>query len=219
MVKKGTTYEQNFGKEKSDKLKMKHSILCKINNPMHKENARLKSSKSHLGKKLSPELCKKLSDIRKGKTPKNLNIWIEKGKSTRFFKGQIPYNKGKKMPEEQRLKIKDILKTYIHPKKDTRIEVKMQNFLKQLGITFFTHQYIKEIEHGYQCDILIPIQKGINKKTIIECFGNYWHNYPIGNERDTIRTQELLKNNFRVLVFWENEIKVMHLKNLREALL
>jgi hypothetical protein len=42
-----------------------------------------------------------------------------------------------------------------------------------MELTFFTHQYIKEIEHGYQCDILIPLMR-----LVIECYGDYWHKYP-----------------------------------------
>jgi len=130
---------------------------------------------------------------------------IQKGKhyspKTEFKKGDIPYMKGKKHTQKTINKIKkarakqkatkgwkhnnDTLKRIkemrtkqILPLKDSSIEIKIQNYLKKLGIEFFTHQYMK-IEHGYQCDILIPIQKGIPRPTIIECFGNYWHNYPL----------------------------------------
>lgn len=116
-------------------------------------------------------------------------------------------------------KMKEIRKNKIFPKKDTSIEVKLQNYLKQLGIEFYTHQYIKEIEHAYQCDILIPIQEGINKKTIIEADGNYWHNYPYSRPIDIIRCNELRKQGYRVLVFWENEIKVMELNELSSILM
>jgi very-short-patch-repair endonuclease len=68
-----------------------------------------------------------------------------------------------------------------------------------------------DIEHGYQCDILVPVQKGISKKTIIECFGTYWHNYPYGRDIDIKRCTELREKGFRVLVFWENEIKLMNI--------
>jgi very-short-patch-repair endonuclease len=108
---------------------------------------------------------------------------------------------------------KESRKNFILPKKDTLIEVKIQNFLKQLGIEFFTHQYIKEIEHGYQCDILIPLMK-----MVIECDGNYWHNYPIGREIDHIRTKELFENGFKVLRLWEYEIKEMNLEMFKERI-
>ena len=112
----------------------------------------------------------------------------------------------------------------IFPVKDTSIEVKIQNYLKQLNIDFFTHQYIKEIEHGYQCDILIP-----SMNLVIECDGDYWHGdiirFPNPNEmqskqieEDKIRTQELIESGFRVLRLWEHEIKVMELNDFKERL-
>jgi len=92
------------------------------------------------------------------------------------------------------------------------IEVKIQNFLKQLGIEFFTHQYMK-IKHGYQCDILIP-----SMNLVIECDGNYWHKYPIGNDIDHIRTNELIQKGFKVLRLWEHNIKLMTLENFSTKL-
>jgi very-short-patch-repair endonuclease/predicted DNA-binding protein YlxM (UPF0122 family) len=108
---------------------------------------------------------------------------------------------------------REIRPKIILPVKDTSIELKIQSFLKQLGIEFFTHQYMKEIEHGYQCDILIP-----SLKMVIECDGNYWHKYPIGNELDHIRTKELLENGFKVLRLWEFEINSMTIENFKERI-
>ena len=124
---------------------------------------------------------------------------------------------GKEKSKKIKLKIREKRKTQITPVKDTSIEVKIQKFLKQLKIEFYTHQYM-EIEHPYQCDILIPKQERIDKKTIIECFGTYWHKYPLGREIDIQRCQELRKKGYRVLVFWENEIKVMQLNDLKKVL-
>ena len=124
------------------------------------------------------------------------------GKNNSFY--------GKKHTEEWKTQIRA---KQICPLKDTSIEVKIQNFLKQLGIEFFTHQYMKEIEHAYQCDILIP-----SMNMVIECDGDYWHKYPVGNEVDHIRTCELLDKGFKVLRLWEHEIKVMDLNNFREVL-
>jgi very-short-patch-repair endonuclease len=94
----------------------------------------------------------------------------------------------------------------------TTIEVKIQNYLKQLGITFFTHQYMN-IEHGYQCDILIP-----SMNMVIEADGTYWHKYPIGRDIDKIRTQELIDKGFKVLRLWEFEIRKMTLKDFEVKL-
>lgn len=133
----------------------------------------------------------------------------------------IVWNKGLTQEDERvRKNIKNLLKnrkTQILPVKDSSIEVKIQNLLKKLGIEFFTHQYMK-IEHGYQCDIMIPVQNGINQKTIIECFGNYWHNYPISREIDIKRCDELRKEGWRVLVLWENEIKLIKKEDLLQEI-
>lgn len=160
----------------------------------------------------SKEIINKIKNtmIRKGIRPKEI------------YKGDS-WNKGLTQ-EDKRVKdnIQGLLKnrkTQILPKKDTSIEVKIQNFLKELNIDFLTHQYIKEIEHGYQCDILIPVQEGIKRKTIIECFGDYWHKYPLGREIDIKRCRELRAKGWRVLVFWEKEIKLMNLSDLKEKIL
>ena len=117
-------------------------------------------------------------------------------------------------------RIKQIL-----PVKDTKIEQKIQNFLSLLHIEFYTHKYISEINHGYQCDILIPEQKGIKQKIIIEADGCYWHNCPICNlknakinKNDKIRTKELIEKGFRVIRLWEHEIKVMEVNDLRSKI-
>ena len=116
----------------------------------------------------------------------------------------------------------------IVPKKDTTIEVKIQNYLKQLGIEFVTHQYIKESRYGYQCDIFIPVQKGILQKTVIECDGDYWHgnlekfnpdklSQNIKERRclDYERTAQLEEAGFRVIRLWENKIRSMELNDLQ----
>ncbi len=72
---------------------------------------------------------------------------------------------------------------------------------------------MKEIKHGYQCDVLIP-----SMNLVIECDGNYWHKYPIGLERDHIRTKELIEQGFKVLRLWEVEINEMTIKDFQERL-
>ncbi len=122
-------------------------------------------------------------------------------------------NSGKRRSEETKQKLRDIRLKQIFPIKDTSIEVKIQDYLKRLGVDFFTHQHIKEIKHEYQCDILIP-----SLNLIIECDGDYWHKYPIGLEKDHIRTKELIENGFKVLRLWEREIKVMSIDDFKNRL-
>ncbi len=191
------------------------------------------------GKKHNPEAKKKIGDVNRGKSyeeimgedkakEKRLSIsnrmknnhplkgkhhTIEtKEKMSKAKKGKPSNVTGKKFPRE--LYPNMGTRGLIVPKQDTKIEVKIQNYLKELKIEFITHQYIKEIEHGYRCDILIP-----SFNLIIECDGNYWHNYPIGNKNDIIRNEELKQKGYKVLRFWESEINVMELQDLKNKLI
>ncbi len=102
----------------------------------------------------------------------------------------------------------------ITPIKDTSIEVKIQNFLKQLGISFFAHYNMNQIKNKYQCDILIP-----SMNLVIECDGDYWHKYPIGTDIDKIRTSELIEKGFKVLRLWECEIKKMDIDGFKQKIM
>jgi G:T-mismatch repair DNA endonuclease (very short patch repair protein) len=125
-------------------------------------------------------------------------------------------------------------KKLIFPIKDTKIEVKIQNFLTYLQIEYFTHKYMN-IEHGYQCDIFIPIQEGILRNIIIECDGDAFHYNPIkykaedrifkngmtAQERwdlDKSRTEELEAKGYRVIRLWETDIKKMDLNKFKEVI-
>lgn len=210
-------------------------------------------------KGMTPEIRKHISDeaqIRvKNGTHHIFKVCAKKGENrnpqNNYKKGHMPWNKGEEFSEDVCKKMSDqkkkfyqehpeaIVKWYnktrkniIIPFKDTKIEIKIQNFLKELGIEFYTHQYIQEIEHGYHCDVFIPTQKGINQKTIIECDGDYWHgNTDIPKfsnlnesqkkqaETDKIHTQELEDKGFRVIRLWENEINRMSVDRLKEKLI
>ncbi len=128
-------------------------------------------------------------------------------------------------------RIKDARAKQIFPVKDTSIEVKIQEFLTALHIEFFTHKYMK-IEHGYQCDIFIPEQKGFPQKIIIEADGCYWHGCLICNkndgglnelqnkqiQEDGIRTKELIEKGFKVIRIWEHDIKKISIRQFEDKL-
>lgn len=167
------------------------------------------------GKRHSEETKAKMSlaSINKPKSKQHIENWLKSMNKLREEGKLIPWNKGGFMSNNFKEKCREKRIKQILPIKDTKIEVKIQNFLKELGIEFFTHQYIKEIEHGYQCDILIP-----SMNMVIECDGDYWHKYPIGREIDNIRTKELIEKGFKVLRLWEREIKLMSINSFKDKI-
>ena len=193
----------------SEKQKLYFSNKC--------SNNRIKKEK--LGYVNSRETRDKLSKINKGKHT-SPNSEFKKGFDSRR-KNQ--YKKGHIVPVEWREAVSKSRKYQIFPKKDTSIEVKIQKFLKELKIGFFTHYYCDEILNSYQCDIFIPVQKNkdrsIPEPIIIECDGDYWHKYPVGRDIDKVRTSELLEKGFKVLRLWENEIKQMDLCKFKELII
>lgn len=176
----------------------------------------------------SPQIRKKLSDTWKRKwangevTEKQIQNCKDMGK--RGTKTQ--FKKGHKVPESWREAVRRSRANQIFPKEDTKIELKLQGYLRQLGIEFYNHYYVRDIEHKYRCDMLIP-----SMNLVIEADGDYWHGNPnkyseedlsekqkLQIERDNIRTKQLLEKGYKVIRIWENEIKKMNLNDFQEVL-
>lgn len=222
-ISKGKTMEQRYGIERAKEIRQK--IKDKTKEALSNPKIKAKISAWQTGRKMPREVVEKRAKTMKEKGYKHSKETKEKMSKTAVIQGRKPKitkeiielvrlkNTGKKRSEEVRAKLRETRAKQIMPIKDTTIEVKIQNFLKQLKIEFYTHQYIKEIEHRYQCDILIP-----SIKLVIECDGDYWHNYPIGTEIDHIRTSELISKGFIVLRLWENEIRKMEIHQFKTKL-
>ncbi len=212
---------------------------------VHSEETKRKIGLGNKGKIKSEEVKRKISEARQRQimTRGKDSPMYGKHHSEEAKKKMSLGHKGKKLSKETKNKMKEYWnspkmkefarqrrKKMIFPVKDTSIEVKIQNFLSLLHIEFFTHKYMN-IEHGYQCDILIPKQETegviIPQKTIIECDGCFFHCCPICDkinklkwteerrEMDKLRTKELQEKGFRVIRLWEHEIKVMEVNDLR----
>jgi len=169
-----------------------------------------KTYEEAFGKEKAKEIRRKMSEGKLGdKNPvkrDDVRNKISKTKIRLYKEGKIErINSGSITKEKRALQI--------FPIKDTKIEVKIQNFLKKLGIEFFTHQYMKQIKHAYECDILIP-----SMNLVIECDGDYWHKYPIGRDIDHIRTKELIEKGFKILRLWEVEINKMSVNDFQNKI-
>lgn len=189
---KGISFEERYGAERAKLIKQKigKSVKLKLNTP----EISAKISAWQTGRKIPRSVVEKRVNTMKERGYKHSQETKDKMSKSAILSGHRKYQ--------------------IFPIKDTSIEVKMQNYLKLLGIEFYTHQYIQEIEHGYQCDIIIP-----SKKIIIECFGEYWHNYPLARKIDIQRCKELREKGYRVITFWGKEINHMKIEDLNNKLI
>lgn len=191
----------------------------------HSKETRDKISASRKGIKFSEEHIKNISLSHKGQIPSNIEQLISYGKSIKGKKrdrcvGLKVSNTLKeywsRMPEnirEERVKVFILAGQNNAPNtKDTSIELRVQDFLKQLNIPFEKHKFMP-IKHRYLCDIFVPLFN-----LVLECDGDFWHNYPFGTEVDLLRNEELSSLGYKVLRLWERDIKVMDLKSFKELL-
>lgn len=225
----------HFGKNKYKRIEYIQGHNSKgENNPMYGKKHLVKSIEKMIEIKLgdkNPRYGQHLSKESKEK----LRLKREGENNPMYHKE--PWNKGQKLPKELvermiktgkkyikehpevAIRLKKQRKIQIFPIKDTKIELKIQNFLRILHVEFMAHYYVSEITHAYQCDILIPFTK-----TIIECDGCYWHGCPICNKNlngfqeeqikeDRARTNELLEKGYNVIRLWEHDIKKMELND------
>lgn len=169
-------------------------------------------TKNELGHPQTEESKKKMSETR----IRNHLPGFKKGNENPLYGkfGKDHPKFGTVLPKKTVDDIKNRRATQILPVKDTKIEIKIQNFLKELNIPFKKHEYIPYIPNTYQCDILIP-----ETNTVIECDGDYWHNYPKLNAVDRLRTIELEQVGFRVIRLWERDIKKMTIDEFQNKLL
>lgn len=102
---------------------------------------------------------------------------------------------------EALLKFKEVRSKIVYPKKDSKIEKKVQEALKSAGISFVTHYPFYNKICETRIDIALP-----ERKLAVYCDGDYWHNIPSYKERDARIVKGLEIDGWRVLRFWEHEI-------------
>lgn len=209
------------------------------------EDTKQKLRLSNLGKKQTKETIEKIKNSRKGYRHSELTIQKMKGhhrKISEKQKQQLRDNKerGKKISNslrgipkspEHRKKISEVRKQLIKegkivqkmPLQDTTIELKIQNFLKQLDIPYFSHYHIN-IEHAYPADFFIP-----SLKLVIESDGCYWHGCPNCNITppknindikiiDNQRTIEIKNKGYKIIRLWEHDIIKLNIEQFKEIL-
>jgi len=156
------------------------------------------------------------------------DIWLKKyGTEIADFKLLNFKEKAKKWlfdnPEHHK---KMIVNSHIRKYKKTSIEIKVENYLKQIGADF---KYNFIYKNYYQFDFLIK-----DKNIIIETHGDYWHANPLiysnieeGKKRlnetqeykiglDKLK-KEYIGNDYKIIYLWETDIKNNNfIKTLKE---
>jgi len=141
------------------------------------------------------ETKKLLSELKIGKEP-----WI-KGKKIDLKKYPNYGMKGKSHTEETKRKCRQsaLEQKPKFPKFNTSIEKKMKGELKRRNLSFKPQYVIANITRA---DFALPEQK-----IVIQCDGDYWHNYPYGTEKDHYQNKVLKELGWMVFRFWEREIQ------------
>ncbi len=118
-------------------------------------------------------------------------------------KGHETWNKGlagkNTYSEESKTKMRAHRLTQKLPRRDTIIEKLMKEALDKDGIKYES-QY--KLGSMFVCDFAIP-----DKKIIIECDGEYWHNQPNNIRCDKNKADYCKTNGWRLLRFSDKEIK------------
>jgi very-short-patch-repair endonuclease len=83
-------------------------------------------------------------------------------------------------------------------KQDTSIEIKMRD---ALDIAEIPYEHPFPFAGKFLCDFGIP-----EKKIVIECDGDYWHNREDIKKRDASKNGYIKKCGWTMLRFWEHEI-------------
>ena len=97
---------------------------------------------------------------------------------------------------KEKLRIARLLQKPIS--KDTSIEIKIEDELKLRNINYQKQVPLCKVAI---VDFFLP-----EYKIIIQCDGDYWHNYPNGTEKDRKQDTILSSNGYKIYRFWEREI-------------
>lgn len=148
----------------------------------------------------SKESLQKMRDIKKGSNnPMYNHVFVE---STR-----------KKLSDAAKKRnFGHVGLSLLQKKRITKPEKQMMDILDELHIEYIKEYYTDDTSFPYFADFYL-----YEYNIIIEVDGTYWHNYPTGSARDTLKDIILSKEGYLVLRFWSTEIsKDSVLNSLRE---
>jgi len=111
------------------------------------------------------------------------------------------YNKGKHHSDETKALLRKLTIRQLkdnHLKQGTSIELIVKNLLDVLKIDY---EFQYNFNDKFLCDFAI-----VDKKIIIECDGDYWHNREDNKKRDKAKNAYITKCGWQMVRFWEHDI-------------
>jgi len=84
--------------------------------------------------------------------------------------------------------------------RNTKPELDMKKKLEELNVSYEFQKSIPEAKAVV--DFYIP-----ERKLVLEVDGEYWHNYPVGLEKDRLRDERLKSLGFNVRRVWAKEVE------------
>ena len=107
--------------------------------------------------------------------------------------------KGRKRTEEAKRKMREAkINNPNRIFRDTKIELKIEALLIENDIN---HQKQVPLCNVAIVDFYLP-----DKKLVVQCDGDYWHNRPGAQERDKRQDKVLTQNGYTVIRLWEHDI-------------
>lgn len=127
-------------------------------------------------------------------------------------------NKPEKEKEHLRQlhRVETIKRNLQHPYKrftNTKPEQAFTKILDTLGVTYKKNYPLWCIEHVYPADFYLP-----EHQMVIEIDGEYFHNFPLGTDRDIIRECELSQKGIFMFRIWVDMMECIDLDVLKEML-
>lgn len=198
----GKSYEELYGKEKSDNMRKKQSEKHQLRKEM-------------LGYINSPETRKRISEIKKGKP---IHTIESKMKISKFFSGKKISEKHKErisLASQERWKNPDMRNKIILAQIEERLNrkgirpTKPEKLLIEIinkNNLLFTYVgngkwWLRGITRNFNPDFINK-----ERKLIIELFGSYWHNREDMKKRDKERLETYSKYGYKTLIIWEHEL-------------
>jgi very-short-patch-repair endonuclease len=121
----------------------------------------------------------------------------EKGRKS-LIKSRTGKIASEQTKEKCRINALNTLEKLRNNNKVSKIEKIVELLLIKNDIKFISQKRLINIT---KADFYLP-----DKKLVIYCDGDYWHNLPNYIERDKRITKKLLDNGYKVLRFWEKDI-------------